>query len=275
MKKVMFVVVLMLVATSCFAQLQSGPSNVVGYVRVNVGATGYTPFGLPFKFWDVGVGGIPTYGVESTFPSDISGDQCDPGSATTADRIVRQDNGQNAFRDAGAGNAWTGGLEAGGTMVPGRAYWFHNRTGPAQSYVLAGEVLNSGSYQVVSVTNNQYVAYSWRDSRSRNRGDLQLLASGFTGGANITTSDRVVMQRTGSNFWRNTTTNLWDGGLVNVEPGEAFWIQNRNHANTTWIYDYNGGSDADFAVDSPVENAGTIGKVEPAKNTAGKANARD
>src|SRR5512143_3711710 len=105
MKKVMFVVVLMLVASTCFAQLQSGPSNVVGYVKVVCSAanppslpSAATPFGLPFKFWDVPSAGIPTYGVVSTNPSDIIGDQSRCGSIATADLIVRQDGGSQAYR---------------------------------------------------------------------------------------------------------------------------------------------------------------------------------
>ena len=52
MRKALLVVLCLLLATAVFAQMQSGPSNKVGYVKIVVlgtpGGTGYTAFGLPF-----------------------------------------------------------------------------------------------------------------------------------------------------------------------------------------------------------------------------------
>ena len=76
-------------------------------------------FGLPFKFWNV-VANVPQYGTESTRPSSIIGAQINPGSFTTADRIVNQNTAQFAYRLA-PGNNYTGTLETAATMTPAMA----------------------------------------------------------------------------------------------------------------------------------------------------------
>jgi hypothetical protein len=294
MKKVMFVVVALLVATTCFAQLQSGPSNTVGYVKII--ATGdpapgvqtvSTPFGLAFRFWDVPVGGIPSYGVNSTNPSDICGDQLNCGTALTADRILRQDNGNNAIRNSASGCAWTGTLETGSGMGPGRAYFYQNRTDANRNFVTAGEVDNTGNYLTVLITNNAFVPYSWRDSRSvatgspggaAGAGDLNLLASGFTGGTSLT-SDRVVAQTGGATCYFRVSDNTWQGTLTAVQPGQAYFIHNRNHANLAWNYTYDA-SGAGLAI-SPDDtrrddSGGTISKVPSSPKTkAGSSTTRE
>ena len=235
MKKVMFLVVLLLVASTCFAQLQSPPSNVTGYVKINALPLAATPFGLPFKFWDVPAGGIPTYGVVSTNPSDICGDQTNCGTPSTADRILRQDNGTTATRNCS--NVWSGTLESTSGMTPGRAFYYQNRTASARAFVLAGEVDNTGNYATITMTEGAATPYSWRDSRSVNRDDLNLVASGFLGGSGPSTSDRVIAQTGGSFFWRNLVP-AWVGSLVAVEPGQAYYVFNANHANDNWSYNY-------------------------------------
>jgi len=241
------------------------------------GGTSSTPFGLPFKFWDVPAGGIPTYGVVSTFPNDICGDQPACGTPGGADQIVRQDNANFAFRMSPA-CTWTGSLQTAGGMVPGRAYWYANRTGVARNFVLAGEVDNAGNYATISITNNSYTAYSWRDSRSVNRDDLNLVMSGFLGGATPTLSDQVAAQTGGAFFWR-TSGGAWQGSLVTVEPGAAYWIVNRNHANGTWNYNYDASGNTLSIGDSPrnSDNTGTIGKasVTPVKSKSTSGSTRD
>jgi hypothetical protein len=286
MKKVMFLVVMLLVASTCFAQLQSGPSNTVGYVKiVAVGdpapgvQTVSTSFALPFVFWDVPVGGIPTYGTVSTNPSDIGGDQLNCGGALTADRILRQDNGQNAIRNSASGCAWTGGLETGAGMGPGRAYYYQNRTDANRNFVLAGEVNNSGNYLVLLIPDNAFTPYGWRDSRSVNRDDLNLLASGFQGGTSSLNSDRVVAQIGGANFWRRNSDNTWQGGLVTVEPGSAYYIHNRATGNGAWNYNYDAsGNSLSVGVDPARrdDSGGSISKVgsSPTKSKAASSAGR-
>lgn len=251
MKKVMLVIVCMLFAATAFAQ-QSDPSNDVGYVKLNSTGSGtpgvqaVLPFGLPFKFWNV-VSNVPQYGVESTRPSSIIGAQTAQGTVTSADRVVRQDGGNFAYRSNPAG-AWTGSLETGATMVPGRAYFYQNKTGANRVLVLAGDVDNAGGYGTVSITGGVAVAstpLSWRDSRNiviATQVGPQLIADGFTGGTALT-SDQVVAQIGGAAA-RVSAGGVWAGTLTQIAPGQAYFIQNRPHPNGTWIYDYATGAAA-------------------------------
>lgn len=246
MKKVMFVVLSLLIASAAFA-LESGPSNTVGYTKtIAVGGPGTvsTPFGIAFRTWDVPIGGVPSYGVNSTAPSDIVGDQTFCGTlASTADRILRQD-GNFAIRNSASACAWTQLLETGATMIPGRAYWYQNKTGANRDLIIAGEADITTTYGSVTVAapavTGTFVstAYSWRDPRSRDRDDLQLLAAGFTGGANIALSDRCLSQN-GGFFWRNTTSNTWQpvATSLTADPGVAYWIQRRYAGAYTYTYD--------------------------------------
>jgi hypothetical protein len=157
-------------------------------------------------------------------------------------------------------------------MGPGRAYWYQNRTGVNRNFVTAGEVDNSGNYLTVLITNNAFVPYSWRDSRSlptgavggaAGAGDLNLLANGFTGGTSLT-SDRVVAQIGGAACYFRTSDVTWQGTLLTVEPGAAYWIQNRNHANLAWNYTYDAGG-AGLSIDPGDtrrdDSGGSISKV--------------
>jgi len=294
MKKVMFVVVLMLVASTCFAQLQSGPSNVVGYVKVVCSAANppgqpvaSTSFGLPFKFWDVPSAGIPTYGAVSTNPSDIVGDQSRCGNIGTADLIVRQDGGLQAYRNgtppACVGATWAGSLETGSGMIPGKAYWYKNKQTVAVNLVLAGEVDNAGNYYSPDLTITQgataFTPISWRDSRSINRSQLNLLTSGFNGGTGGPgVSDRIAAQVGGGQAYL-TGAGAWAGSLVTVEPGNAYWIHNRVNGAPpnpsgagTYTYEYvPGGALAGGIVESPrLVNPGTA-KISPTPATKVKA----
>ena len=69
-KKLVFLMLVLVVAANCsFGQLVSPPSNVVGYVKIDIPLGSIaTPvsksFGLPFKFWTVS-GTLPQYGQET------------------------------------------------------------------------------------------------------------------------------------------------------------------------------------------------------------------
>ncbi len=250
MKRVMFVVLSLLVASAVFAT-ESGPSNKVGYTKINaLGGAGTvsTPFGIAFQTWDVPVGNVPSYGVNSSCPSDIFGDQPNCGresfGSPLADRILRQDNGDYGFRNNQAACAWGGGLETNCSAVPGRAYWYQNKTGVDRPLVVAGEVNNSGNYANIAMTELGFTAYAWRDSRDLNIDDLNLVAAGFVGGPfsfGAGQSDRVIDQNNGLIGWR-TAGGIWNNNdpaaLYTMVPGHAFWIQNKDHANNTWNYNY-------------------------------------
>lgn len=275
MKKVMLVIVCLLFAATAFAQ-QSDPSNDVGYVKINSTGSG-TPgvqavvaFGLPFKFWNV-VSNVPQFGNESTRPSSIIGTQIVAGTFTSADRIVRQDGGATSYRLAPAGT-WTGTLESGAAMVPGRAYFYQNKTGLNRFIVLAGDVQNNNDYGIatpLSVTGNpttaENVSLSWRDSRNvpvSTAVGPQLVAQGFMGGS-FTTSDNIVDQAGGS-ARVDAAGLVWAGSLTQLVPGHAFYILNRVHANNGWTYNYATGlpNAAAASVSAPMpEMAPAITKV--------------
>jgi hypothetical protein len=270
MKKVMFVLVsLLIVSTFAFA-LESGPSNKVGYVKIQCnGGTGsvYTSFGLPFKFWFVPTGNVPTYGTENRRPSSIVGTQTTCGSASGADRIVRQDNGNFAYR-VSPGCTWTGSLETGAYyMEPGRAYWYRNGSGATRNLVLAGEADTTGAgipgvlVQGPSSPGLLNTAYSWRDPRDVNRARLNLLAQGFLGGT-ATTSDKVLAQVGGASFYYLTNTSTWGGTLATVSPGVAYWIQNK-HVGSNWTYTYN-------ASGVPIVQPGGVIVAQPSIQKMGK-----
>lgn len=253
-KKLVFIMLVLLVAvSSSFGQLVSPPSNVVGYVKIDIAAGG-TPtvpvvkaFGLPFKFWFVN-GTLPQYGTESTKPSSIVGTQANQGVGTAADRVVNQRSG--AFASRNSSGSWTGGLETASGMIPGDAYYFSRRTAAALALVLAGQVDNATLYTpdtikspvTPSASFNNPV--SWRDSRDVIQDDLNLLASGFQGGGNSNVSDRVITQAgTGAFFWRRSSDNTWQTAagnpLTQVNPGVAYWIQSRHQGRANWLYQYN------------------------------------
>jgi len=241
MKKVMFVVVSLLLVSYCFA-LESAPSNKVGYVKITVtGGTGnqYSNFGLPFVFWDVPTGNVPTYGTESRQPSDIFGTQplCGPG--LSADRVIRSDVGRFAYRGTPS-CAWTNNLETNpNDAEPGHGYQVRTTNQPTKYYVLAGEADTTAiGIPSVPIVINRFVTYSWRDPRELAVSRLNLLAQGFTGGTLSTNSDRVAQIGGNGYFaWYRTTDHTWQGSLPSVTPGKSYYIVSRH--NPTWNYTYN------------------------------------
>ncbi len=218
---------------------ESAPSNHVGVMRV--AAAPYcacafaSPFGIPFKVWEMR-DGVPIYGDLSTCPSDVVGEQGTCGTLVTANRMLRQDNGQFAYRYIGADCAWTNQLETNCGAVPGRCFWWQGLGGEDTVYVY-GECDASGNYANITMPEGAFSAYSWRDPRMLSRDRLNLLASGFTGGTLIT-SDRVISQSNGAFFYYDTALQAFGGYLEQVNPGRAYWIQNKDHTNNSWSYNY-------------------------------------
>jgi len=135
-------------------------------------------------------------------------------------------------------------------MVPGRAYSYQNKTGVARTLVLAGDVDNSGGYGTISVTGGVATAstpLSWRDSRNiviATQVGPQLVADGFTGAASPLQSDQLIAQNGGASARVNAAGTVWAGTLLQIVPGQPYFIQNRPHVNGTWVYDYATGAAA-------------------------------
>ena len=252
MKNVLVVVVCLLLVASAFA-LESGPSNKVGYVKVTIGAnapggTTSVPFGLPFIFWSVPTGNIPTYGDTTKLPSMIVGTQahCSTSSGN-ADNIVRQTGGLSAWRNSAVSCAWTGSLQTSGTgqMIPAHAYWYRNRSGVLRYLVLAGEAdttavgipLRTIGAPGATGAGSVSTPYSWRDPRAVPRNQLNLRQQGFTGDTTSGASDQVAAQTGGTSCYYLTTTSLWGGSMTALTPGWAYWIRNR-HRLHGWSYTY-------------------------------------
>jgi hypothetical protein len=226
--------------------VESALSNAVGYVRILCGfnpapgiQTVSTAFGLPFKFWYVPSAAIPSYGMESTKPSDIFGDQLHCNTTMlNADRILRPDNGNAAYRPTWLSCAYTGALQTDAIwnrrMIPGRVFYYQNRTEVTRYLVLAGQIDTSGVYapspEAVTLLSGAFSEYSWRDSRSLPRIRLNLISTGLT-------HFRVVVQDgSGNNFWY--WNGQWQGIMSGVDPAQAYWIQN---LGATATYDYDAG----------------------------------
>jgi len=207
---------------------------------------GNTAFGLPFKFWLVPAGNVPTYGTESTKPSSIVGSQTNCGTVGNADRITIQGgSGAYAYRNTAASCGWAGSLETGSGMIPAKAYYYNNKTAATRTLVLAGEADTTGvgipSVNVPAPTvsgGSASTQYSWRDPRDVARNKLNLLAAGFTGGT-VGASDRVSEQGgSGQYFYYRTSDGTWQGSLTAVIAGKAYYIVNK-HFGHPFSYQYN------------------------------------
>jgi hypothetical protein len=256
LKKVAFVLALT-VCVSLALALESGPSNTVGFVKITCTQNFQNAFGEPFTTWDV-ISGVPQYGVFSGKPSDVIGAQLTGGSAFTGDRCIEQTGaGQYAYRTTTAA-LWAGSLENAGGMLPGIAFWLHNKQAFDQDMVLAGEVDTSG-FGPIAINPNFQNAITWRDARNVDRSRLNLLTSGFTGGSAFT-SDRLIEQTGAGRYcYYNTATPAWAGSLPGSEPGVAYWIHEKN--GNSWNYNYVSGGAMPPAPDRPGGNEGTIDRI--------------
>jgi len=245
LKKVAFVLALMLCVSLALA-LESGPSNTVGFVKKTLPAdpdgtgplTSYTPFGLPFTFWDV-VSGVPVYNVPSGRPSDVIGAQLTGGTGGTGDRVISMTTGYYAFRNVLPG-LWQGTLEDSSGMKAGVAFQLWNRHAFIQDMVLAGQV-DTSTFGPIWIAELAYTPLSFRDARVRPIPNINLRTSGFTGGTGGT-SDRLIELGTGSYAYYATGTSLWvynPTTFTSVSPGMAYRIWNRHDTVPGgWWYNY-------------------------------------
>lgn len=263
LKKVAFVLALTVFVSFALA-LESGPSNTVGFNKVNcTGNASYTSFGLAFTYWDV-VGGVPTYGVQSTNPSDILGGQLTCDYPWTADQVVRQDGGAYAYRDVFAGCAWAGPLETAALpadrMDVGRAFWILNNQVDAYDVVFAGEV-DTSTYGPIVIAANAYTPLSFRDARVRPIANINLSTSGMTCDYPWV-ADQLVEQATGYYAYMDVFAGCgWSynpPAYTDVSPGYAYWILN----NTVNPFNYNYGPGAVAPPpERPDDNDGKINRI--------------
>lgn len=234
LKKVAFVLALTVLVSFALA-LESGPSNTVGFNKVTFAGNGYTPFGLAFTYWDV-VGGVPSYGVQSTKPSDIIGAQTTPGPPWIATEIICKNTGQSGYFD---GTNWQGPLETSSSMIEGYCFlgWVKNPS--SEDVVFAGEV-DTSTYAVgIPIpAGDSYTWVSFRDARMQPLGAINLETSGFLGGGAPWFSDELLEKSTGMAAWLHDV-NGWQGTIANneVTPGYAYMIHAiSGHGGYTYNY---------------------------------------
>lgn len=214
-------------------------SDTVGYFNLPITtgsatAPSYTAIGLP-GFYYFAIASAPcwyAWGVSSSRPSDIVGDQTSPGTATAADRIVRQDNGQFAYRLVPS-LAWVGSLETTGGMILGRAFWYVNKSGSSRDLVLSG--VGDPIPPPLLIPGNSWTPISFPILTPFTVSTLGLLSDGLVGGT-ATTSDRLVSQVGGQSAYYRMSPPGWQGTLTSVAPGAAYWIQNRRPMPWTYTY---------------------------------------
>jgi hypothetical protein len=216
---------MMLVLIGSMFALESDPSEVVGYVKID-SPVGYTIFSNPFTYYDATH--TPTLDLD-----DVIGTQLTGGTPANADRIYDANLGSYAFLSAAG--VWTGSL-VNFTLTHANYAKIYNT---ANSFYLAGtvedEIMNFGTmavgYNVVGLKVAGAVPMS----------DLDLISSGFTGGTPAT-SDRIYDANTGQYAFYNSGTSTWAGTLTQTTIGHSYYILVKNTA-FSWTYDPTGSDD--------------------------------
>ena len=219
MKRLLILSMMLVLIGSMYA-LESGPSEVVGYMKVDT-PVGYSIFSNPFTYYDA------THTATLDL-DDVIGGQLSGGTPANADRIIDANTGQYAFYNAGT-SLWAG------TLVNfdfTNAYYVKIYD-TVNSFYVAGtvdpEVMDFGTLAV------GYNVIGLKEAGSVILNDLDLVSSGFTGG-NPATSDRIIDANTGQYAFYNSGTSTWAGTLTQTTIGHSYYILIKN-APFNWIYD--------------------------------------
>ena len=228
MKKLIAIIAILALATSAFAT-ESDPSETVGFVKLQCNAGDYTPFALPFTFYVAHP--TPTMALD-----DIIGAQFTGGVAPfLSDQIKDINTGASGWYNTGTGS-WT---LANFTANHGN-YANVLSTHPAVDMYLAGQVDQSVIVFGTMAAGN-YNAVGIREAGEVSVADLDLVSSGFTGGAAPFQSDQIKDMNTGNSAWYNTGTSTWVGGLTNIIPGHVYYIYVLSgHTPFDWTYNPTG-----------------------------------
>ncbi len=238
MKKVFILGIVVLFLGSLIA-LESDPSEVVGFVKLDAAASPsnvtYSMFSLPFTFYDA------TH-TQTMDLDDVVGDQLTAGNFFTADRIM-EIGGNDAYLATGTPPTWTGTLV---DFTINKCNYFKVMAGhSAQDVYVAGAVENFAqtmpdcpalpsaiSYTLVSFVEAGNVALA----------DIGLIGTGFQSG-NIFTADKI-MEIGGNDAYYDGTS--WQGALTHLSPGKCYYIKILSgHTGVTgWIYNPTGADDS-------------------------------
>jgi hypothetical protein len=217
MKKVLIFSILVLFLGSLLA-LESDPSDVVGFVKITT-QVGFTPFSLPFTFYS----GSQTFALD-----DIIGAQLTGGAAPfLSDQIHPVEGGTYGWYNNTNWQALT-------NFTDGHAYYVYILAGhSANPIYLAGNVeQTSVDFGTMAVGFNPV---GIREAGVVSLDNIDLLSSGFTGGAAPFLSDQIHPVEGGTYAWHNGTA--WQG-FTTIEPGKAYNIYVLSgHTPFAWIYD--------------------------------------
>jgi hypothetical protein len=185
MKKLIILGLLLIGLVSLFA-VESEPSEVVGFVKIEVQANSWKAISVPFYNEDSSIGNVivGNFGFEDQIinaRTGISADFFDPWDGTLTD------------------------------LEPGEFYWYHNV-----------DPTNNLNIYCVGKVDPQAVTYTvnngWNPFSVNNPTVYPIASETFNG---VSFEDQIINVNSGLS---TDYFDPWDGSLVNFEPGETYWF---------------------------------------------------
>ena len=220
MKRLIATIVILAFACTLMAA-ESDPSETVGFYKIDAPGGVFTPYALPFTFYD-------NTHTQTWSLDDIIGTQLTAGMAFNADKLWDINEGWTAY--LAMSGLWTGTL-ADSMFRLGHAYYIQNKHADQEVY-LAGTVDQSvADYGLMDMGFNPVGV---REAGNVLLDDIDLLSSGFTGGMAFN-SDKIWDLNNGTTSYYNTISSSWVG-FDTLTIGHAYYIQVKN-TPFTWVYD--------------------------------------
>jgi hypothetical protein len=216
MKKVLIFCILVLFLGSLIA-LESDPSDVVGFFKLNVIQGGYTAISEPFMPHDLDAGGdMDLIEVLGTQWGNL--DQC-----------LDMQSGATAVYLSGS-STWVGVL-AGIPFDLSHTYWIQrNAANPTFDFYLVGEV--NPSSVTYSINALGYTAFGINEAKV-----VALANLGFPTGA-LQNLDQLLDMQNGETAVYLAGTGTWVGVLAStgITPTHTYWLNTTNATGFSWTY---------------------------------------
>ena len=224
MKKVLIFSILVLFLGSLFA-LESDPSAVVGFVKINAPANVYTTLGLPLE--------VDGQMVSTVFADGAGVPYITGGVNPVFSDQIQEVGGAAAWYNSGT-STWIGDFAVDVT----KAYYAVIRAAnPAADIYICGLVDNTTVVNYAPVLPNVYTTVGFREAGSAVMvGNIGLVAAGFQGGVNPVFSDQI-QEVGGASAWYNTGTSTWVGNFP-LTPGKAYYLVIRSGHTGLVSYSY-------------------------------------
>jgi hypothetical protein len=214
----------MLLATASIYAVESGPSNTVGFWKLDVGR-GYTQMSFPLLPSDKSV-------------DNVLGDQLTGGTTPDdADQILRWNAAAGLYQMCWL-NSQTGSWQGDfATLAEVSSYWIYVQPDhpAAQTIVTFGSVVESPTYNMGTMAPGYNAVGSvWAMPAAITNSGL----TGFLGGAYLFQSDLIMSYDAASSdyayAWKNAGGN-WQGNLTQFEPLKGYWVFIApGHAGFNW-----------------------------------------